>query len=412
MKSYNKICVTVILMLASVFIVSNILLFGMDGETQGRTYRVEASRIVNEIRQNSLEQLDLSQCKTITAVHRIDEKSEDSFQTESDYLIQKIDGKLYRIEYNSNVDVMDTKLKWMINAILGIMSAIILFTLLYVRQKIIKPFEQIKEVPYELSKGNLTVPIKENRGKFFGKFAWGVDLLRETMEEQKQHELDLQREKKTLILSISHDIKTPLSAIKLYASAISKGLYDGKEKQMEIAKNINAKADEIEHFVSEIIKASNEDFLNLEVKPGEFYLSEAIRNIQIYYGEKLALAKTDFVVEPYEDCLLKGDVDRFIEVLQNVMENAIKYGDGHRIALAFSEEEDCRLVKIKNTGCTLMDTELPHIFESFWRGSNVGSNGGSGLGLYICRQLMHKMDGEIFGEVHDDEMCITVVGRK
>ena len=389
MKSYNKICVTVILMLASVFIVSNILLFGMDGETQGRTYRVEASRIVNEIRQNSLEQLDLSQCKTITAVHRIDEKSEDSFQTESDYLIQKIDGKLYRIEYNSNVDVMDTKLKWMINAILGIMSAIILFTLLYVRQKIIKPFEQIKEVPYELSKGNLTVPIKENRGKFFGKFAWGVDLLRETMEEQKQHELDLQREKKTLILSISHDIKTPLSAIKLYASAISKGLYDGKEKQMEIAKNINAKADEIEHFVSEIIKASNEDFLNLEVKPGEFYLSEAIRNIQIYYGEKLALAKTDFVVEPYEDCLLKGDVDRFIEVLQNVMENAIKYGDGHRIALAFSEEEDCRLVKIKNTGCTLMDTELPHIFESFWRGSNVGSNGGSGLGLYICRQLMH-----------------------
>ena len=401
-----------ILMLASVFIVSNILLFGMDGETQGRTYRVEASRIVNEIRQNSLEQLDLSQCKTITAVHRIDEKSEDSFQTESDYLIQKIDGKLYRIEYNSNVDVMDTKLKWMINAILGIMSAIILFTLLYVRQKIIKPFEQIKEVPYELSKGNLTVPIKENRGKFFGKFAWGVDLLRETMEEQKQHELDLQREKKTLILSISHDIKTPLSAIKLYASAISKGLYDGKEKQMEIAKNINAKADEIEHFVSEIIKASNEDFLNLEVKPGEFYLSEAIRNIQIYYGEKLALAKTDFVVEPYEDCLLKGDVDRFIEVLQNVMENAIKYGDGHRIALAFSEEEDCRLVKIKNTGCTLMDTELPHIFESFWRGSNVGSNGGSGLGLYICRQLMHKMDGEIFGEVHDDEMCITVVGRK
>ena len=256
------------------------------------------------------------------------------------------------------------------------------------------------------------MPIKENKSKFFGKFVWGVDMLRETMEEQKQHELDLQKEKKTLILSISHDIKTPLSAIKLYASAISKGLYEGKERQTEIAKNINAKADEIEQFVSEIIKASNEDFLNLQVRTGEFYLSEAIENIKVYYSEKLALARTDFVINDYDNCMLKGDCDRFIEVLQNVMENAIKYGDGHNIEISFSEEEDCRLVQIKNTGCTLADTEVPHIFDSFWRGSNVGSNSGSGLGLYICRQLMHKMDGEIFAEVDGNEMCVTVVGRK
>lgn len=412
MKSYNKICTVIIIILASIFVICNILQFGLDEKSQGRTYRVEANRILNQIRQEGFKQLDLSQYKTITAVYPMTENSDDFFQTESDYLIREMDGTLYRIEYNSNVDVLNTKLKLFINGALGVMAALVLFSLLYVRQKIIKPFEQMKEVPYELSKGNLTVPIKENKSKFFGKFVWGVDMLRETMEEQKQHELDLQKEKKTLILSISHDIKTPLSAIKLYASAISKGLYEGKERQTEIAKNINAKADEIEQFVSEIIKASNEDFLNLQVRTGEFYLSEAIENIKVYYSEKLALARTDFVINDYDNCMLKGDCDRFIEVLQNVMENAIKYGDGHNIEISFSEEEDCRLVQIKNTGCTLADTEVPHIFDSFWRGSNVGSNSGSGLGLYICRQLMHKMDGEIFAEVDGNEMCVTVVGRK
>jgi len=70
------------------------------------------------------------------------------------------------------------------------------------------------------------------------------------------------------------------------------------------------------------------------------------------------------------------------------------------------------LVKIINTGCTLSDTELPHIFESFWRGSNAEKQPGSGLGLYICRQLMRNMGGEIFAELHGNEMYMTAVFLK
>ena len=215
-----------------------------------------------------------------------------------------------------------------------------------------------------------------------------------------------------LLLSLSHDIKTPLSAIKLYSKALSKGLYTNKEKQLEIAENINAKADEIEGYVAEIITASREEFLSLDVNIGEFYLSELVTKIKLYYTEKLSLIKTDFFVGEYGDCLINGDLDRSVEVVQNIMENAIKYGDGKEISISFSEEEGCILIAVKNSGCTLPDTDLPHIFESFWRGANAENLKGSGLGLYICRQLMHKMNGEVFARIKGGDMCVTAVFGK
>ncbi len=407
MKAFNRIFAVVIAVIILLFAAANLILLSYDNES-GRPYRVEISRLVREIESVGLENTDFENCKYVTDVERY---SESFYNTDSDYVIREINGELYRLDYKTD-GIDNTRQFITVNAVLGAMTAVITAVMLYIRLKILKPFERLSDVPYELSKGNLTSPVKEDKNRFFGRFIWGVDVLRENIEEQRERELLLQKEKKTLLLSLSHDIKTPLSAIKLYSKAISKGLYTDKEKQAEIAENINSKADEIEGYISQIIKASNEDFLALEVSNGEFYLSEVINPISLYYTEKLSLAHIDFRINEYGNCILKGDLDRSIEVLQNVIENAIKYGDGGSIELLFREEEECRLVTVKNSGCTLPDTELHHIFESFWRGSNAEDKKGSGLGLYICRQLMRKMNGEIFAEIKDGYMCITAVFRK
>ena len=101
-----------------------------------------------------------------------------------------------------------------------------------------------------------------------------------------------------------------------------------------------------------------------------------------------------------------------MEVLENIIENAIKYGDGKKIEIRFSDEEDCRLVWVTNSGSSLDETEIPHIFDSFWRGSNAGKVSGSGLGLYICRQLMYKMHGDIFAQSENGNMTVVVVLQK
>lgn len=406
MKTFDKIFAAVLVLLLAVILGANLFFAGFTRRESGRPYRVEMERLALEIEERGLQNVSLSNC---TYVVNIEEYNENFFDTDRDYAIREIDGRLYRFDYSPENYRDKNRILTAVNIILATMSLVILSILLFVRRKILSPFERLKNVPYELSRGNLTLPLKENKSHFFGKFVWGMDLLRENLEEQKQRELSLQKEKKTLLLSLSHDIKTPLSAIKLYAKALSKNLYSDREKQREIAENINKKADEIEGYVAQIITASKEDFLRLEVENSEFYLSDLMGTISDYYREKLALIKTEFFVEKYDNCLLSGDFHRSVEVLQNIMENAIKYSDGDRIEIEISEEDGCKIICIKNSGCTLSDGELPHIFDSFWRGSNAGNIPGSGLGLYICRQLMNRMNGEIFADANDGWLRVTVI---
>ena len=408
MKAFNRIFAIVAAAIILLFAVANGLLF-RDDPNNGRPYLVEISRLTRVVETDGLEAVDLTACDYVTAVKPF---GEDFYDSHSDYAIREIEGELYRFDYAVDNSAERDKQILTVNIALAVMAALILGVMLYIRVTILKPFDRLKDVPYALSKGNLTEPLKEGKKRFFGKFIWGLDMLRENMEQQKERELNLQRDRKMLLLSLSHDIKTPLAAIKLYSKALSKGLYTDKDKQLDVAQSIHAKADEIESYVTQIITASREDFLSLEVNIGEFYLSTLVEKLRAYYTEKLALIKTEFSVGEYSDCLLSGDFDRSVEVIQNMMENAIKYGDGKKISLVFDEEDGCPLVTVRNSGCSLPDTELPHMFDSFWRGSNANTEKGSGLGLYICRQLMNKMNGEVFAVVQGGDMCVTAVFQK
>lgn len=404
MKGYDKIIAFAVLLIIALFAIVNIIPNILKEETS--ILKVEINRVVREITETG-EIPEADKYSTILGVYK-EGTQEDFFISENDYVIRDIDGKLYRIEYFE--DTGNTNEMLYINIALAVFSFFVLIVLLYIRHNILKPFVRITALPYELSKGNLTIPLKESKNRFFGKFLWGLDMLREKLEESKQAELELKKEKKTMLLSLSHDIKTPLSAIKLYSKALSSGIYKEPQKQQEVYKNINAKADEIEKLVAEIMRTETEDIIAFDIKSGEFYLSEVINNINLYYKDKLE--NTDFTIADYSDCMINGDEDRLTEVLQNIIENAIKYGDGKSISLDFSDEEDCRIITVKNSGCTLPTSELTHIFDSFYRGSNVGSKSGNGLGLYICRQLTKAMGGDIFADIENDYMCVSVVCRK
>ncbi len=395
--------------IALLLLCNGLYLYEKDSD-RGRLYRVEANRIVREMRDRKLTEeeiisYDLSAYQTIVGIRAFSMAE----VCNHDYVVEDIDGKLYRIEYRADQNYRP--LFYMNGALLFMMflTGTVLF---YVYRKVLKPFHAMSGLSYELAKGNLSAPIKEERSKLFGRFLWGMDMLREKLEDNRERELEFQRERKTLILSLSHDIRTPLSSIELYSRALAENLYETPEKKEEALQGIRRNAGEIKKYVEEIVAASREDFLNLEVENGEVYLSEILRETERYYRDRLAVIHTEFKVEDCGECLLKGDKNRLIEVLQNLMENAIKYGDGKRICLSCEEEEDCKLLHVENSGNSLKEEELPNLFDSFYRGGNSQGVKGNGLGLYICKTLMRKMDGEVFAQVSDGKFQVTVVIRK
>lgn len=405
-----KIFVLWIVIIEILLILSaNRLYFYQNNNSSGRLYLVEARRVVKEIEEQKLEASEIetmsfNQYETIVGMK---EFVAGEF-CDNDYLVEEIDGKLYRIEY---AEERSPRLPLYINISLFGMMIVTNIVLVYVYHKVLKPFRDMSNLSYELAKGNLSMPVKEEKSKLFGRFLWGMDMLREKLEETKEKELAFQKERKTLILSLSHDIKTPLSSIELYSKALSEHLYDTQERKDEALQGIARNVKEIKGYVNEIVTASREDFLNLEVRMGEYYLSEVMKGTESYYQDKLSVIHTEFEVDEIPECLVRGDRNRMVEVLQNVMENAIKYGDGKRIRISFGEEEDCKLIQIENSGCNLKKEELPNLFDSFYRGSNSAGMKGNGLGLYICKTLMRKMDGEIFAGMKDDVFRVTIVVR-
>lgn len=409
MKKFNKIIVSIIAVIIFIFISLNVYIVNSYYSDNNKLYLVEINRIENLIKQGK-ENFSLSQFNYVYDVKKYD-GSNNFYKSSSQYQIRKINDKIYRFDYKDN-NILKEKYILAVNISLSVLSLILVSVLLFIKYKILKPFDRLKGIPRQLSKGHLNLPIYESKNKYFGKFIWSVNILNEELKKAKENQLKLTKEKQTTLLSLSHDIKTPLCAIKLYAKAMSKNLYKDTKTQYEIADKINNKVYQIENYINHITRLSNEDFLSLEVNNDEFYMSVLIDNIKSYYLDKLSLLQIDFNVNDYCDILLKGDIDRAVEVVQNIMENAVKYGDGKYINIDFQTEDDIFLVEITNSGCTLTKEELNHIFDSFWRGSNIKNENGSGLGLYIAQQLMRKMHGEIFAKIKDRDICITVAFTK
>lgn len=399
MRAFKRLCIIAAAVFLVLALLLNIVMMQQQKIADGQ-YRVEAKRLADEITETG--SFDLSKYPHITGLYTGDHL----YQSDEHYLIIEAGGTLCRAEYTlgSPRSMIIT-----VNCILGALFLLMCGVFFYIWRNVIKPFGSLNEVPQELAKGNLAVPIPEQKSRFFGRFTWGVNLLREKIEDDRQKELSMQREKKLLLLSLSHDIKTPLSAIKLNAKALAKGIYSDEEKRRSAAESINVRADEIEQFVSQITKAAGEDFMSFEVTQGEAFLSQIIAKIHARYAPQLSLSGTEFIIQKYDDCILSCDPDRLGECLQNLIENAIKYGDGRRIEISFDKMDGCELITVSNTGCSLEEKELPQIFGSFHRGSNADKIQGNGLGLFICKRLMSLMGGEVYAEIQGDSFSVTLV---
>lgn len=423
MRRYNQIIfISLVVYILLAFLSRSALLHIQDDNDRG--YIVESNRIMNQISdEKQIDKFDLSEYEYIKNLEFLHYSITDQDILSDFYLESNISNFKILPLYQNNQLQGYIKLIYQIpelkiNNILIIIESSLLFLeifilviLIYLKKRLIQPFQHLNEIPIELAKGNFNTEIKEEKNKYLGKFMWGMSQLKDTLDVSKQRQLELLKEKKKMLLSLSHDMKTPLNVIKLYSKALVEDVYQDQDSKLNAMKQINIKADEIEKYVEEIISSAREDILDLQVDNSEFYLADLIERILSIYQEQCDLRQITLIVHKYENKILKGDIQRSQEIFENIIENAFKYGDGRKIEISFGEEDFCQLINIFSTGKPVTDTEFNHIFESFYRGANSKGQRGNGLGLYICRELMQKMDGAIFAQKSDEGMTFTLVFR-
>ena len=423
MKRYDRTIILSVLIYLVLAIGTGICIIRME-ERKTNLYKVEINRIYGSLSEEitpgklSLGKYEYVMEGTYLPVTERDaekinrfyeEKKPFQFEIQPWYVDDQLAGYL-RFDYNEPA-VNEWKTMLVAEVSLGILELFFIVILIYLRQCLIQPFNKVSQLPYELARGHLKGVLKEDGNRYFGKFLWSMGQLKDTLDVARKRELELEREKKQMLLSLSHDIRTPLNTIKLYAKALDERVFQEEIQKTRAIRQIGEKTKEIERYVDEIVASSREDILDIQVEKSEFYLKVLIERVLATYKDKCAIRMIDLQVGSYENCLRKGDLDRMEEVFENLFENAFKYGDGRQITITFYEEDYCQLIRIFNTGEPVTDHELNHVFESFFRGSNSKGEQGSGLGLYICRQIMQKMEGEIFAEKETDGMAFVVVLR-
>lgn len=287
---------------------------------------------------------------------------------------------------------------------------IALFALIKTEKDVLKPFHVMSEIPGQLAKGHFQYNAPQYRGKAFHSFLWGLDMLRAKLDEQRDINLGLEKERKTLVASLSHDIKTPLSSIKTYSVAIKDGVYGTQDEMQNALDVIIEKTIKIERLTDELLASSVNAIDAITVDASGHYLSELWLAIDKTVHNRISLLKMEYYIEPLQnDYIVLADMDRLVEVCDNIIENAVKYGDLGGLSVRFSSEEQHTLVSFENTGTQIPETEIKHVFSSFYRGSNVGRVQGHGLGLYIAAKIMRAMGGDIYSENMDDGVRIKLI---
>ena len=276
----------------------------------------------------------------------------------------------------------------------------------YIDRKVILPFNRLSEYPERIAKNENAAALPESKNRYFGKYIWGMNMLRDRLSGDTRRLRQLEKEQLTLVSTIAHGIKTPVANIKLYSEAIKSGLYrdDGipDKKDAEVAGKIAKNADDITDLVKELLDSASKGVVVFEPHIEAFYLPEIGKFIKDEYGNRLNVLRIPLTVEMNSDVMINSDKDGITRILTQFMENAIKYGDGRGITVTVDKNEDGYIFLVRDVGSRIPDSELPYVFNSFWRGSNAAEVEGNGLGLYEAAFIARKLGGDIAARYLED----------
>jgi signal transduction histidine kinase len=310
------------------------------------------------------------------------------------------------------MDLRGTQITEQSNGQVLIVGAVSLAGLLafsaYLYFAVLRPFDKLQVFADSIAKGNFGVPLKYERSNYFGKFTWAFDSMRNEITKARQCEKEAVENNKTVIATLSHDIKTPIASIRAYAEGLQANMDATPEKREKYLSVIMRKCDEVSGLTNDLFLHSLSDLEKLRINAETFELCSFAETVILEMaGEHndIRFAKPDF------EAVIFADKNRVMQIIENLINNSRKYAKT-QIDVVLTQSEGCVNIHFTDYGKGIPDSDMPFIFDKFYRGKNAESEQGSGLGLYIVKYLAEKMGGKILLHNRPDRFEATVTFPK
>ena len=299
-----------------------------------------------------------------------------------------------------------TQVKLIARYLLFTATVILVFTALsiglWIYRSIATPLVKLKKATQNIKEGNLDFVLDVEGNDEFSELCQDFEEMRKRLRESAEEKIILDKENKELISNISHDLKTPITAVKGYVEGIMDGVADTPEKMDRYVKTIYNKTNEMDHLINELTFYSKIDtnripytFSKLNV---EDYFSDCAEEV----GLELETRGIELVYANYVESGVQviADGEQIRRVIHNLISNAIKYMDKPKgiIQIRIKDVGDFIQVEIEDNGKGIAAKDIVYIFDRFYRTdvSRNSSKGGSGIGLSIVKKILEDHGGKVW----------------
>ena len=330
---------------------------------------------------------------------------------DSKYFVKQVmfnydDGDIGEVFIVTDYEMFVRQIKRMIiemflSMILVIMITGVVFSL-WIKRSILKPIYSLENAARKIAEGELDFEVKKECNDEIGELVDEFENMRIRLRNSADERLNDDKESRELISNISHDLKTPITAIKGYVEGIMDGVADTPEKMDKYIKTIYNKANDMDKLIGELTMFSKIDTNRIPYNFAKVNVEEYFSDFREEASVELESRNISLNYFNYtdKDTIIIADPEQLKRVINNIVSNSVKYIDKKKGALniRINDENDFIHVEIEDNGKGIEQKDLPKIFDRFYRTdhSRNSKQGGSGIGLAISRKIIEMHGGRIW----------------
>ncbi len=298
-----------------------------------------------------------------------------------------------------------------LDMVVGIIVVLILTAavlILWIYRGVMGPLGKMRAAAQKIKEGNLDFELEAEVDDELGELCRSLEDMRQRLQDNAEEKLKFDKENKELISNISHDLKTPVTAIKGYAEGIMDGVADTPEKMERYIRTIYNKASEMDTLINELTLYTKIDTnripYNFSTLSVDAYFEDCAEDLSV----ELESRGVEFGYFNYVEAGVKviADAEQIKRVVHNIVNNSMKYMDKPKgkINLRVKDVGDFIQIELEDNGRGIAAKDLPNIFDRFYRtdASRNSSKGGSGIGLSIVKKIIEEHGGKIWATSREE----------